>query len=259
MPSPFPGMDPFIELQEWEDFHQRFNNQLADMLAPSVEPHYIARVEKRGYVEHPPEDDLPDRWADVAVMRFDHRSSGSATATALATEANLATEVCELPMSVERRESYLVIRERESQEVVTIIETLSPANKRSGEGYREYLRKREMILHSLTHLVELDLLLGGQRMPTKNRRPAASYYAIISNAGDRPRAALTHWTIRDRLPSILIPLKAPDPVVSLDLQAALTTVYDRARYQLSLNYGAELPARWLDDDDRNWVRELLRG
>ena len=255
MPSPFPGMDPFIEQQEWEDFHSTFNTVLREQLSPHVEPHYIARVEKRVYVEHPPEHGLPDRWADVAVMRFDRAERGVATAAATAYDA--ATIECELPLSVERHETYLVIRERETQEVVTIIETLSPANKRNGEGYREYLKKREMILCSLTHLVELDLLLGGVTMPTKDVKPPANYYAIVSHADHRPRAALTHWTIRDRLPTIQIPLKRPDSDVPLDLQAALTTVYDRARYQLSLDYRAELPPRWLGEQDMAWVRERL--
>ena len=259
MPSPFPGMDPFIEQQEWEDFHQRFNNALADMLAPKVEPQYIARVEKRVYVESPPEYDLPDRWADVAVMRFHKGGSGPAIATATAADSDTATEECELPMPAERRETFLVIRERETREVITIIETLSPANKRNGEGYVEYQKKRETILRSLTHLVELDLLRGGTRMPTRHRKPPADYYAIISRADRRPRATLTHWTIRDRLPTLMIPLKPPDPDVPLDLQAALTTVYDRARYQLSLDYHAELSPPLTNDQDRAWVGEVINS
>ena len=255
MPSPFPGMDPFIEQQEWEDFHQRFNNALADLLAASIEPNYIARVEKRVYVETPPEHGLPSRWADVAVMRFNDSHGGLAVASA--TDLDTATEECELPMAVERRETYLVIRERETQDVITIIETLSPANKRNGEGYREYQTKRDTILRSQTHLVELDLLRGGMRMPTKHRKPAADYYAIVSNADRRPRASLTHWTIRDRLPTLPIPLKRPDPDVPLDLQAALTTVYDRARYQLSLDYRAELSPPLLNEQDRFWVGEIV--
>ena len=35
MASPFPGMDPFLELQEWEDFHTTFNTVLRECLSPS--------------------------------------------------------------------------------------------------------------------------------------------------------------------------------------------------------------------------------
>ncbi|MBC8116636.1 MAG: DUF4058 family protein [Candidatus Saccharimonas sp.] len=254
MPSPFPGMDPFIEQQEWEDFHQRFNNLLADLLAPNVEPRYIARVERRVYVEAPPPNDLPARWADVAVMLVDHGDGGLATAEAIGVET--ATEECVLPMPIERRETYLVIRERETQEVITIIETLSPANKRAGTGRREYLSKRETVLQSETHLVELDLLRGGLRLPTVTPQPPADYYAIISRSHLRPRATLMHWTLRDPLPTILVPLKREDPDVPLDLQAALTTVYDRARYQLSLNYHAE-PTPPFDERDRVWINQRI--
>ncbi len=254
MPSPFPGMDPFIEQQEWEDFHQRFNNLLADLLAPSVEPRYIARVERRVYVESPPPNDLPARWADVAVMLVDHGGGGLATAEA--TDLATATEECVLPMPVERRETYLVIRERETQEVITIIETLSPANKRAGTGRREYLSKRETVLQSETHLIELDLLRGGLRLPTMTPQPRADYYAILSRSHLRPRATLMHWTLRDPLPTILVPLKREDPDVRLDLQAALTTVYDRARYNLSLNYRAEMTPPF-DERDRAWINQRI--
>ena len=256
MPSPFPGMDPFIEQQEWEDFHQRFNNLLADLLAPNVEPRYIARVERRVYVEAPPQDDLPARWADVAVMLVDHDVGGGGLATAVASEVETATEDCVLPMPVERRETFLVIRERETQDVITIIETLSPANKRAGTGRREYLSKREAILQSETLLIELDLLRGGLRLPTVTPRKPADYEAIISRSYRRPRATLMHWTLRDPLPTIQVPLKREDPDVPLDLQAALTTVYDRARYNLSLNYRAELTPS-LAETDREWIRQQI--
>ena len=49
MPSPFPGMDPFLESQEWEDFHTTFNTILRERLGPSLEPDYLVRVERRVY------------------------------------------------------------------------------------------------------------------------------------------------------------------------------------------------------------------
>jgi hypothetical protein len=86
--------------------------------------------------------------------------------------------------------------------------------------------------------------------------PPADYYAIVSRRQRRPRLAGYAWTIRDRLPTIPVPLKPGDPDVPLDLQAAFTTVYVRARYDLSLNYHVDLQPP-LRDDDAAWVRELL--
>jgi hypothetical protein len=151
-----------------------------------------------------------------------------------------------------------VVRLRETREVVTVLETLSPRNKRHGsDGRREYLEKRREVLQSQTHLVELDLLRGGKRLPMKTRLPPATYYALVSRRR-QPRAELYAWTVRDPLPTIPIPLKTGDPDVLLDLQAAFGTVYDRARYHLSLDYTRSLHPR-LKEFDREWFQQRLEG
>lgn len=254
MPSPFPGMDPFIEDQEWEDFHARFNSALSDAIAPGVEPRYFVRVERRVYVEHGLESDDQVRWADVSVLW-----SGTDAPVAVAAPSQAGTTVapveCLLPVPQERRETYLVIREQRTMEIVTIIETLSPANKRaSSDGREQYLAKREEILGSRTNLIELDLLRGGKRLPVVGL-PPGDYYAIVSPGFRRPRADVFAWTIRDRLPTIPIPLKKGEPAASVDLQQVFTTVYDRARYQLSLKYSAELVTP-LGDADQTWFKGL---
>jgi hypothetical protein len=160
-------------------------------------------------------------------------------------------------MPEQRRETRVVLRDRETMDVVTVLETLSPANKRSGgDGRREYLRKREEILESRTHLVELDLLRGGERLPTVGPLPPGDYYAIVSRAERRPRAQLYGWTLRQQLPPIPVPLKQGDPDAILELQEVFTIVYDRARYDLSLDYTAGL-APPLDDAAAAWVGERL--
>ncbi len=257
MPSPFPGMDPFLESQEWEDFHTRFNTVISDQLSPRVEPRYIVRVERRVYVESPTDEPPKFGRVDVAVLQ----PAGAVGAAATATEAATMLEPfeCELPMPQEHREAYLVIRLRETMEVVTVLETLSPANKRAGgDGRQEYLEKRETVLQSQAHLVELDLLRVGLRLPTVTPLPPADYYAIVSRRRRRPKAAVYAWRLRDPLPTIPIPLKTGDPDVPLDLQAAFSTVYERARYQLSLNYADELRPP-LSEADSEWCRRLLES
>lgn len=260
MPSPFPGMDPFLECQEWEDFHTTFNTVVRESLSLRIEPRYVVRVERRVYVEGYGADDMPSGRAPffrsdaVVLERTEPEGGVSVAAGSVATVEPLE---CELPVPEERREVYLVIRLRETMEVVTVLETLSPANKRpGGDGRREYLQKREAILQSPTHLVEIDLLRGGLRLPTVTRLPPGDYYAIVSRRQRRPKAAVYAWTIRDRLPFILVPLKPGDPDVPLDLQEVFTTVYDRARYDLSLNYGATLEPP-LGAHDADWARHLL--
>jgi hypothetical protein len=257
MPSPFPGVDPYIENQEWQDFHTRFNTVLSELLASRLEPRYVVRVERRVYVEHPTRSEGEVRWADVAVL-----SSSGATAmkpsTASGAAASVASPVeCLLPMPEERREAYLVIRERETMEVVTVIETLSPANKQAGgDGREQYLAKRDLVLESRSHLVELDLLRGGLRLPTVSGLPPGDYYAIVSRRRRRPRAEVYAWGIRQPLPMIPVPLREGDEDVELELQTAFTTVYDRARYHLSIDYSAALEPP-LTEADQSWARELL--
>ena len=206
-------------------------------------------------MEFPGDPDPLFRRPDVSVLWTGETAGGTAVAAEPAT--SLEPFDCELAMPEERRETYLLVRLLETMEVVTVLETLSPANKRpGGDGWREYLQKRKEVLHSQSHLVELDLLRGGARLPMMGPLRPADYYAIVSRRQRRPRAAVYAWTIRDRLPTVPVPLMKGDPDVPLDLQAAFTTVYDRARYDLSLNYHADLqpPPR---DADAEWMRGLL--
>ena len=254
MPSPFPGMDPYIEDQEWSDFHARFNMAISDALAPRVQPSYFVRVERRVYVEHGLESEDQVRFADVSVVW----SGGEAPIASPSTGTMFAPVECLLPSPQEQRETYLVIREQRTLEIITIIETLSPANKRASiDGREQYLENREEILRSRTNLVELDLLRGGKRLPVI-APPAGDYFAIIRRGHHRSRRAdVFHWNLRQPLPEIKIPLKEGEPEVPLNLHQVFTTVYDRARYQLSLDYTAQLKLP-LADQDLAWVAEVTR-
>jgi len=237
MKSKFPGMDPFLEAQEWEDFHTTFNTVLREYLGPSLEPNYLVRVERRVYVEAVGVEPETMRRADIAVVAVD---SGPPSGLRSHGVGNMTAE-CELPMPIERQETYLVIRDRETMKVVTVIEVLSPSNKRrNGDGRREYLTKRTEILSSPTHLVELDLLRGGMRLPVVGSLPPGDFYAIISRVKRRPRCEVYAWTLLDQLPSIPIPLKQGDEDAAVPLQEVFDTVYQRARYDLSVKYDATL-------------------
>ena len=251
MPSPFPGMDPFLEFQEWEDFHATFNTVIRELLRRALNRVTWCAWNVGCTWNLPATAPPPFRRSDVSVLWTGKSPGNRAGACRLRPEF-------ELPMPEERRETYLVVRLRESMEVVTVLECPSPGNKRAGgDGRREYLDKREAVLQSQAHIVELDLLRGGARLPTVTPLPPADYYAIVSRRQRRPAAAVYFWTIRDRLPTLPVPLKTGDPDVPLDLQAAFSTVYDRARYDLSLNYDFDLqpPPR---GDDAAWVQALLR-
>jgi hypothetical protein len=257
MPSPFPGMDPFIEAQRWEDFHTRLIPALSDALVPAVRPHYVVQVEERVYVFHPPGQPSRFIYPDVAVADREDGERLPAGTGGTAVVVAKAAEVLTLPMPERRRELFLTLRDRENREVVTVIEVLSPTNKRSSsDGRREYLEKRDDILLSSAHLVELDLLRGGERLPTVERLTPADYYAFVSRHRRRPKVEVYRWTLRDRLREIPVPLAGEDTEVSLDLQAVFTTVYDRAGYDYSLDYRRPVEPP-LSDADAAWVQEVL--
>jgi hypothetical protein len=251
-------MDPYIEGSVWEDFHADFMSALRELLTPLVRPRYVVRIEERAYLEHSSGED--DRWIrpDVAIaersLKGQPVESSGGTATAVAAEPVV---VMTLPIPERERERFLAIRERESLEVVTVIEVLSPGNKRPGsDGRREYLRKREAVLLGPAHLVELDLLRGGKRLPTVEPLPPADHYAFVSREPRRPRADVYRWSLRQRLPVIRVPLAGNDPEVSLDLQAAFDLVYDRAGYDYSLDYRHPVEPS-LSEEDAAWAQQLV--
>jgi len=253
MPSPFPGMDPFIESQKWEGFHHYLAVELGASLVPQVRPRYVVEVEERVYVEYFPNGRDVIR-PDVSVVEG-QPSEPWAAATAGADA--LAPVVLTLPVPQEEREPFITIRSRETMEVVTVIEVLSPTNKNPhGDGNMEYLRKRGRVLGSDTHLVELDLLRGGERLPTVEPLPPADYYALVSRANRRPKVEVYAWTLRQPLPTIPVPLAGNDPDVTLDLQAIFTAVYDRAGYDYSLDYHRPIEPP-LSEADAAWVQHVL--
>lgn len=257
MPSPFPGMDPFIESQAWETFHHEFIAVLLESLTPRVRPRYVVRVDERVYVEHEPGERLHFIRPDVTVLEHEGREAPFEGAAGAATAVAAIPVVLTLPIPERRREAFLTIRERKTMEVVTIIEVLSPGNKRPGsDGRREYLSKREAVLQSLTHLVELDLLRGGERLPTIEPLPPADYYAFVCRGQRRPKTEVYPWSLRHPLPSIPVPLSGDDPDVVLGMQAIFNLVYDRAGYDYSLDYHRPVEPP-LSGADATWGQRFL--
>jgi hypothetical protein len=251
-------MDPFIENQWWRNFHSRMIPEVADLLAVQIRPRYLAVVEEHVYLTKEP-DIVESRIPDVSVLRTDTDAElaadswpeGDGPATAIAP----ALRTLSLPEQT--RELYLTIREHPSLRVVTTIEVLSPTNK-DGPGRREYLAKRAEILESQSHLVEIDLLRGGRRMPTEEPLPPGDYYAFVCRQQLLPQAQVYAWTLHQTLPCFPVPLAGSDADVPLDLQAAFTAVYDRAGFDLLLDYTAPLtsPVRQADEV---WLRKVLEA
>lgn len=264
MPSPFPGMDPYLEDPAvWRGFHGRFIFAITDALLDRLPSDYDADVDEQvRLVEVTPGDPAlrvgKDVLPDVAVMRTGSEPArprggdggGSGVATIEPVDIEIVAER-------EERERWIRIIHRPDDALVTVIEVLSPTNKNS-DGYPEYRAKRAAILAQNVSLVELDLLLGGHRMEDFARGPAGDYFAVVARAEERHRRRLAYgWPLRHRLPTIPVPLRPGDGSVDLDLSAAFADAYDRGRYARRLRYGAP-PQAPLGDADRAWAVELAR-
>jgi Protein of unknown function (DUF4058) len=108
------------------------------------------------------------------------------------------------------------------------------------------------------HLVEFDFLLGGRRLPTRRPLPPGDSYAIVSRCETRPNAEVYAWTLRDALPAIRIPLRAPDPDLVLDLAAVYEETFRRGRYGRSLRYGQPLNLP-LPPGATEWIAARVAG
>jgi hypothetical protein len=246
MPSPFPGMNPYLEQESvWHDFHNSFMIAARSALVTQVQPRYIVKTEEHIYLhELSAERHRFLGRADVSLTR----SPGSASPVGAAVLAD-PVRVC-LPGVDKEKEIYLEIRDRDLRQVVTVIELLSPANKRPGPDREQYLTKRLAILGSPANLIEIDLLRGGVRMPGTevNSQP---YGILISRAEQRPEAGLWPVQLPERLPVVPVPLRAPDGDVRLDLQAVLHRVYDEAGYQTYLYEAGPTPS--LSPEEVEWA------
>lgn len=234
MPSPFPGMDPFIEAQHWTSFHHQMIAVLVRTLGKRLRPKYEVLPEERIYLQTTSEDRSAYR-ADVTISESG-RTRRSATHTSAQLE--LQPKMYELPEVQEEREPFVMIRRAEGHEIVAVIELLSPSNKRRGSvGRSEYLSKRMELLRSPAHLVEIDLLLGGERMPSTPALEATTdFCAFVCRASERPRAEVFEWTLRDSLPPIPVPLRDDDEDALIQLQESFAVAYDELGFQFALNY-----------------------
>jgi hypothetical protein len=136
---------------------------------------------------------------------------------------------------------------------------LSPTNKiRGSRGRASFMAKRHEIMNSEVHWIEIDLLRGGVPSVTAPPLRPCDYRVLVSRADQRTRTRFWPISVRHPLPVIGIPLRGKDPEVPLDLGAVFRTVYDRAGYDITVDYRKD-PQPPLQGDDAKWAREVLCG
>jgi len=246
-------MDPYLETPAfWADFHATFIGCWREAIAAELPDNYDARLDETvNFVQMSPEV-IKLIYPDIAVSREPNRtklSRSKSSETLLLDPVHIPHEFLE-----EVRQTRIKILRRPERSLVGVLELLSPYNK-SGEGFNEYRAKRKGILQQKVHLVELDLLVGGHRLPLSKPLPSADYYTLISRAENRPNCEVYHWKLRDTLPAIPIPLRAPDREITVDLGKVFRETYERGRYERVLYY-AEPPKAPLNRKDTQWATSI---
>ncbi len=257
MAAPFPGMDPYLESDLWQDFHETLAGAVRAQLVPKLPSKYVALLAKRYVIDHGALGIV-----DVPHARVIYPDAHVATARETATlpyivDPFIDTPALELPSFDEVPVPSIEIRDVADRRLVTVIEILSPVNKR-GDGRREYLDRRDAVLKTQTHLLEIDLLRQGARIPLFGQLPEATYFVYLSRFQRRPYTQIWPVTLRHRLPKVPVPLLPPDADVPLDLQAAVNACFDLVHYERLIDYTQPLPPPPLDPDDAAWVEEQLR-
>jgi hypothetical protein len=257
MPSPFPGMDPYIEAPElWSDFHTDLAAEIRAQLNRVLQPRYFASLEAYATYEIVEIGEARGIRPDVGIWQRQPPVGDAPGGVATITPAPAESEV---PFEVPLRLYHVQIRATASQQLVAVIEILSPVNKRPGhEAYEDYRRKRRDLLRSAAHLMEIDLLRGGERPPLERPVPAAPYYVTLSRAGHRPYVKVWPIPLSEPLPVPPVPLLEPDPDVPLDLGAAVASVYERGAYAVRIDYRQPPPPPPLAPVEAEWVEVLLR-
>jgi len=270
MPSPFPGMDPYLEGYLWPDVHHALASEIRRQLAPQVRPRYAVRIEVATYHDDNPESEIGIMYPDVEIWR--RRSAPQALAamptplgadTAAAEQAPPITQPITVPLfDYEVRIATVEVYDAIQNQLITSIEIISPYNKRE-PGLATCREKQRRLREAGVHLLEIDLLRRGQRpvktgaVITDGEIFGAHYLITLVRSGANELEA---WpvNVQEQLPVVAVPLRSPDGDVPLGLAAVLTTIYNDAGYDLSIDYAQNPPPPEFDAATRAWLRERIQ-
>jgi hypothetical protein len=222
MPSPLPGMDPYLEDDKrWSHFQPLLVHALYQMLLPGLMDRYRARVGERQYAS--------EQALFTSVVREEHK------------------------------EAFIEVRQRSDGRLITLLEVISPANKITSEGRRQYLERRAEVKTMNVHVVEVDLILQGQGLIdyAKDAAPTWDYAVVVTRWTHPDRYEIYSATLPKRLPRFRVPLASDDRDTVLDLQGALARAYDQGDFHKLIDYSRD-PATKLSDDNRHWLDERLK-
>ena len=261
MKSPFPGMDPYLENPlYWRGFHNGFITFMTAELNAVLPEGFAANYEERVYVIPPERSIYPDL---MVLHRPSERTVSAGGVTAIVEPGAPHGILTAYPEEI--REGFVEVRSADDwNQVVAIIEVLSPANKAAGSvGREEYLQKQGEVLHSEAHLLEIDLLRKGVHTiaaPLERLRQQGEWDGLIClHRSNKPYQYEYGFSrLREPLPSVRVPLTPELPDVLLDLQEIYDRAYDTGPYSRRIDYRQD-PLLPLSGDEATWANALLHA
>jgi hypothetical protein len=268
MPSPFPGMDPFLETNPiFQELHTQMLAEMQALLQPQLRPRYVARLERHlseGSVWDSPQGaiSLERKEPDITIAsRSAGRKHAGSTAILARPSISMGQELDADELALRKQRRIVIYVQDRPRQAVTGIELLSPGNKQPGAVAQErYLEKRASALHGGLHWVEIDLLRGGARPWIPVAAPeSADYLSYVAQATPRGWNHLVYaWTLRDPLSILPIPLLGADQA-HLDLGTCFTTAYDRIAADDEVDTPVHRRRRfWIKRMVPGWIRCCVR-
>lgn len=253
--SPFPGMNPWLEGYFWSDVHQDLASTIKALLAPLIAPKYVARLAIATIVDESPESEIGIMYPDVEILH--NATIVSEPQVAYGTPA-ITTPTQTIPYRVPLTFKIPVVEIRDvgKNKLITAIEILSPVNKRN-PNLTDYREKIKNLHRHGVHFLEIDLLRRGTRPFVYPTIAASPYQMTLLRAGTR-QADVWAVNIQDKLPVLPVPLKSPDADVPLDLGKALTLVFERSFYHLSIDYSKMPPPPAFSELDWAWIQTIVQ-
>ena len=254
--NPFPGMNPYLECRRiWREVHNNIIHGMFRFLRRTLPFRYTVIMDERVPIGNDPSRDAPARYGapDLSI------GGGGVRERAVTTYQTEGRVTARLPLDDETSpEMFITIGERDQEDPVTIVELLSPSNKSlSGHGRSQYLDKRERVIFSPTHLVEIDLIRRGRPMPVEGYDGDAPYRYLISRWQTRPEVDLYPFRLQTPIPDVPVLLLEGDDDAVVPLGSLVDDMYERDYYANYADYNNE-PEGPLSSDDREWIDRILR-
>ena len=258
MTSPFPGMDPYLEGSLWSDFHRTLILTMRRLIVPQLPSQYFAVIESYVMEDKNPGEEIGIMYPDLGVLekrndRVEEPSVVYGKGTPITPPTISLPSLPSFHISIPTIE----IRDIDDQGLISVIEVLSPVNKRN-PGLKSYQNKRLKLHKAGINLLEVDLLRRGQRVVENPNIPFSHYMAVLQRGYDKTYDV---WTmdIKDKLPVLPLPLKRRDKDIVIDLQLSLNMTFKENYNRNSINYRKTPPPPAFSKEDKKWIAEQLKA